>query len=356
MSDEVKILTVDDDNMNMEMIELMLSEIDCHVIKAFNGHEALETLEINPDIDIILLDLEMPVMDGYETIEKLKQSFSWRDIPVIVVTASTNEVTRSLGLGANDFLAKPYNPEELRLRVMNHVRSKKLADFAKDMNQVLEKEVIKKTAELKNALNLSIEAEYEISIRLGRAAEFRDKETGMHIRRISEMSKHLGALAGFSEDKCKVLHKASALHDVGKIGIPDKILLKPGKLDADEFEMMKQHTIIGGKILADARRYSSLSAGAVIALQHHEKWDGTGYPQGLKGNNIHEFTRIVSIVDVFDALTSERPYKKPFSRDKTVSIMEEGRAVFFDPELLTLFLQNLYSFVTLKEMFKDPTE
>lgn len=356
MSDEVKILTVDDDNMNVEMIALMLSEMDCHVIKALNGYEALAALEANPDIDIILLDLEMPVMDGYETIKKLKQSFTWKDIPVIVVTSGTNEVTRSLGLGANDFLAKPYNPEELRLRVMNHVRSKKLADFAKDMNQVLEREVIKKTAELKNALNLSIEAEYEISIRLGRAAEFRDKETGMHIRRISEMSKHLGALAGFGEDKCEVLHKASALHDIGKIGIPDQILLKPGKLDADEFEMMKRHTSIGGDILADASRYSSLSTGAIIALQHHEKWDGTGYPQGLKGNNIHEFARVVSIVDVFDALTSERPYKKPFSLDETVSIMEEGRAVFFDPDLLALFLQNLDSFVILKETYKDATE
>lgn len=356
MSDEIKILTVDDDHLNLEMIDLMLSELDYTVIKSLNGYEALIALEINPDIDIILLDLEMPVMNGYETIKRLKENSSWREIPVIVVTASANEVTRALELGSNDFLAKPYNPEELRLRVMNHVRSKKLADFAKNMNQVLENEVIKKTAELKNALNLSKEAEYEISIRLGKAAEFRDKETGMHIHRISEMSRHLGEIAGFSEDKCEVLHKAAALHDVGKIGIPDNILLKPGKLDADEFELMKQHTSIGGEILADASRYSSLSAGAVIALQHHEKWDGTGYPQGLKGNNIHEFARIVSIVDVFDALTSERPYKKPFSLDKTVSIMEEERDMFFDPYLFSLFLQNLDSFVAIKEMFKESFE
>jgi len=356
VSDEIKVLVVDDDNMNVEMVELMLSETDCHVMKAPNGHEALGVLEMHPDTDIILLDLEMPIMNGYETLKNLKQSFTWKDIPVIVVTAGANEVTRSLGLGANDFLAKPFNPEELRLRVMNHVRSKKLADFARDMNQILESEVIKKTAELKKALNSSIEAEYEISIRLGRAAEFRDKETGMHIRRISEMSKQLGILAGLGEDACEVLHKASALHDVGKIGIPDRILLKPGKLDANEFELMKRHTTIGGEILADASRFPSLSAGSTIALQHHEKWDGSGYPQGLKGKNIHEFARIVAIVDVFDALTSERPYKKPFSLEETVGIMEKQWAVSFDPDLLTLFLQNLDVFAALKEELKDTVE
>lgn len=356
VSDEIKVLVVDDDNMNVEMVELMLSETDCHVMKAPNGHEALGVLEMHPDTDIILLDLEMPIMNGYETLKNLKQSFTWKDIPVIVVTAGANEVTRSLGLGANDFLAKPFNPEELRLRVMNHVRSKKLADFARDMNQILESEVIKKTAELKKALNSSIEAEYEISIRLGRAAEFRDKETGMHIRRISEMSKQLGILAGLGEDACEILHKASALHDVGKIGIPDRILLKPGKLDANEFELMKRHTTIGGEILADASRFPSLSAGSTIALQHHEKWDGSGYPQGLKGKNIHEFARIVAIVDVFDALTSERPYKKPFSLEETVGIMEKQWAVSFDPDLLTLFLQNLDVFAALKEELKDTVE
>lgn len=356
MFDEVTILAVDDDTMNLEMIEVMLSELDCRIIKARNGFEALEALEADSGIDIILLDLEMPVMDGYETITKLKQSFHWREIPVIVVTAESSEVTRTLALGANDFLSKPYNPEELRLRVMNHVRSKKLSDLAKDMNRILEAEVVKKTAALQQALSLSQEAEYEISIRLGRAAEFRDQETGMHTRRISELAKHLGMLAGLDEEECEVLRKASPLHDVGKIGIPDRILLKPGKLEVDEFETMKQHTAIGGAILADDGRYPLMNAGGIIALQHHEKWDGSGYPHGLKGEDIHTYARIVSIVDVFDALTSERPYKKAFSQDKAVSIMEEGRAVFFDPDLLTLFLANINSFVAIKDSLKDNLE
>lgn len=356
MFDEVTILAVDDDDMNLGMLEVMLTELDCNVVKAGDGQQALNILASGMPIDIILLDLEMPVMDGYETIKQIKQSFVWRDIPVIVVTAGTHEVTRTLALGANDFIAKPYNPEELRLRVMNHVRSKKLSDLTKDMNSVLEGEVVKKTAALQKALALSQDAEYEISLRLGRAAEFRDQETGMHTRRISELSKHLGILAGLDDDRCEVLHKSSPLHDVGKIGIPDRILLKPGKLDEGEFDIMKQHTEIGRKILSDAERYPVIAAGGIIAWQHHEKWDGSGYPRGLKGDNIDVFARIVSIVDVFDALSSERPYKKAFPLDKTISIMEEGRGSFFDPAYLDLFLANIPEFVVIRDTLKDVLE
>ena len=356
MFDDVTVLAVDDDDMNLEMLDIMLSELDCRILKAANGQQALDFLGSEPLIDVVLLDLEMPVMDGYETIKRIKQNQNWREIPIIVVTAGTNEVTRTLALGANDFIAKPYNPEELRLRVMNHVRSKKLSDLARNMNTVLEREVVKKTAALQKALDFSQETEYEISIRLGKAAEFRDQETGMHTRRISELANHLGKLAGLTADLCEILRKASPLHDVGKIGIPDKILLKPGKLEVDEFEIMKQHATIGGEILADSDLYPLLSAGLIIALQHHEKWDGSGYPQGLRGEEIDIFARIVAIVDVFDALSSERPYKKAFPLNKTMSIMEEGRNVFFDPTLLDLFLNNTEHFVEIREALKDAPE
>lgn len=353
MFDQITLLAVDDDCMNLEMLELMLSELDCGVLKAENGQRALELLEAEPSIDVVLLDLEMPVMDGFETIKHLKQSFQWREIPVIVVTSSANEVTRMLSLGANDFIAKPYNPVELRLRVMNHVRGKRLADLAKEMNSILEGEVVKKTAALKKALDLSRDAEYEIALRLGRAAEFRDQDTGMHIRRISELSAQLARLAGLSDEQCEILRFASPMHDVGKIGIPDRILCKPGKLDTVEFNTIKLHTVIGGQILSDAERFPVIDAGGIIALQHHEKWDGNGYPAGIKGEQIHVFARIVSIVDVFDALSSERPYKAAFPLEQVVGFMEQERGTSFDPRLLDLFLGNLELFTAIRERLKD---
>jgi putative two-component system response regulator len=357
MITDVKILAVDDVEMNLEILEVMLSGHFSEFIKASNGQAALDILAATSDIDIILLDLEMPVLDGFATLSLLKRNDSYREIPVIVITANKSDVLKTLSLGANDFLAKPYDKEELKLRVMNHVRSKKLADMQKDLNAVLEREVVKKTADLRKALTLSQEAEYEISIRLGKAAEFRDLETGMHTRRISELSFQLASLLGLPEAECELLRFASPLHDVGKIGIPDRILLKPGKLDETEFQIMKLHTVIGGKIMSEAGRYPLLEAGRIVALQHHEKWDGSGYPNGIKGEEIHVFARIVMIVDIFDALTSERPYKKAFTIDESIAIMADGKGEFFDPTLLDIFLTNIDLFVSIKEALKDtPSE
>lgn len=353
MFDTITILVVDDDTMSQEILGVILSDLDCTQFLAGNGREALELLEREPDIDVVLMDLEMPVMNGYEAIQHIKQNDALRDIPVIVVTAGSCEVNRSLALGANDFIAKPYNAEELKLRVMNHVRSRKLSCLAQEMNDALEREVARKTAALQQALKLSQEAEYEISLRLGRAAEFRDQETGMHIRRISELSQHLAHLAGCSDAQCEMLRFASPLHDVGKIGIPDRILLKTGKLDHAELEMMRQHPIIGGMILSDAQHFPLIDAGRIIALQHHEKWDGSGYPAGLKGEEIHIFARIVTIVDVFDALTSKRPYKNAFTLVTASTIMQDGRGTFFDPRLLDLFFAHLDHFAAIRDSLPD---
>ncbi len=356
MLNDVKILAVDDDNFNLQIIQAMLEGVTTSIYTASNGQEALDLLESTPGIDIVLLDLQMPVMDGFEALQRIKLNFSLMNIPVIVVTADQQEVTKVLGLGANDFLAKPFNPDELRLRVQNHVRSKKYHDIISNMNAMLEEEVSKKTADLRDALALSQEAEYEICLRLGRASEFRDMETGMHTRRISEMSKALALLAGLPEEQAELLRFASPLHDVGKIGIPDRILLKPGKLDETEMQIMKLHTTIGGRILSEGERFHSLEAGCTVALQHHEKWDGSGYPKGLKGEEIHIFARIVMITDVFDALASDRPYKKAFPIEKILAIMEEGRGSFFDPHLLQLFLDNLQQFVAIRDRLKDQQE
>lgn len=351
--ESVKLLAVDDVAMNLELLEVMLSDLQGTFLKALDGAQALDLLQRHPDTDTILLDLEMPVLNGFDTLALLKRDQRFRDIPVIVVTADKHEVLRALALGANDFLAKPYNSEELVLRVKNHVRGKKLLDISNNLSQLLEQEVVKKTADLRRALELSCAAEYEISLRLGKAAEFRDVETGMHIKRISEFSYLLGKLAGLPEKACQVLRQASPLHDVGKIGIPDRILLKPGKLDDEEMRVMRLHTVIGASILSDGKLFPSLSAGKLIALQHHEKWDGTGYPNGLSGQRIHVFGRIVMIVDVFDALLSERPYKAPFSLEETVRIMKEGNGTFFDPEILGLFLDNLTQFVQVRKGLLD---
>ena len=353
MPESVKILAVDDVQMNLDMLELMLAGVEGVFLKALNGAEALEVLGGNDDTDTILLDLEMPVMNGFELLAALKVDDRYRDIPVIVVTSDKHEVLRALALGANDFLAKPYDPEELVLRVKNHLRSKKLLDLSNNMSQVLEREVVKKTADLRRALDFSRKTEYEISLRLGKAAEFRDVETGMHIKRISEFSKVLGKLAGLSAKACEVLRYSSPLHDVGKIGIPDRILLKPGKLEPEEFRIMQLHTVIGGTILSEAQSYPVIAAGQIIALQHHEKWDGTGYPNGLAGNDIHLFGRIVMIVDVFDALLSERPYKKAFSLEQTMRIMHDGCGTFFDPGLLALFVEHLPLFTRVREELQD---
>jgi putative two-component system response regulator len=354
MRDDITVLAVDDVDMNLEMMRYMLEGVEgMHFLEASDGAKALEILERNPEIDIVLLDLEMPGLNGYETLSIMKHSERLREIPVIVITGDRREVNRTLAMGANDFMAKPYDPEELKLRVANHVRIKKLSELARDMNDILEQQVVKKTAALRDALGRSQQAELEISLRLGRAAEFRDTETGMHIRRISELSYELARLAGLPDEECEIIRHASPLHDVGKIGIPDSILLKPGKLTDSEFHTMKTHSVIGAKILSDAEQFPTIKAGQIIALQHHEKWNGSGYPFGLSGTDIHIYGRIVMIVDVFDALTSERSYKKAFPLDNAVEIMRDGKGNFFDPELLDMFLGNLDRFVQIKEGLRD---
>ena len=352
-NEKIKILAVDDVEMNLALLEFMLTDLDCEFLKAGNGQQALDLLEHNPDTDIILLDLEMPVMDGFETLTRLKQSERFREIPVIVITAGKNEILRTLELGANDFLPKPADNAELKLRVKNHARSKKLFDIVRDTNQFLESEVARQTAALQDALKLSREAEYEISLRLGRAAEFRDLETGLHTKRVSELSFLLAKLAGLPENDCELLRKAAPLHDVGKIGIPDKILLKTSKLDSEEFDVIKLHTVIGSNILKDAAHFQILDAGQIVAMQHHEKWDGSGYPSGLKGDEIHIFGRIVLIADIFDALTSERTYKEAFSIEKSIGIMKAERGCFSDPKLLDLFLEHREEFIQIKETLRD---
>ncbi|GFO62894.1 response regulator [Geomonas paludis] len=355
MFENVKVILADDDPLNLDMLETMLQQFECTLIKAGNGQEVIDAISAHPQVDLVVMDLNMPVLHGYDVLRRIKQDVHWHDIPVVVVTADSKEVANVLELGANDFLGKPFNLCETRHRVMNQIRNKRLADFAKDTNAVLEVEVAKRTAALQQALAKAIQTEYEISLRLGRAAEFRDQETGSHLKCISQLSKRLGQLAGIPGDQCDILYFASLLHDVGKIGIPDSILLKPGKLAPEEFATMKEHTVIGGKIMSGARDYPVIEAGRVIALQHHEKWDGTGYPYGLKGDEIHIFARVVSIVDVFDALLTERVYKRAFSIEESMGIMMDETGKAFDPQLLELFFKHVEEFHALQQTIHADT-
>jgi len=350
MMQMIRILAVDDQEFNLDLIEFAFMEVDhVQVIRAINGQEALNVLEADPQFHVILLDLAMPVLDGFETLKRLKAHPIWKQIPTIIVTANSEEKIRALSLGGDDFIGKPYDVEELKLRAFNYAK-------IKDYQDNLDLKVQERTAELVEALALAKKTEYEISARLGKASEYRDLETGMHIKRMSHYSAKLAELAGLSPEEVELVLYASPLHDIGKVGIPDQILLKPGRFTQEEFEIMKLHAILGGKMLESEGEYPVLEAGRIIALQHHEKIDGTGYPLGLSGENIHIHARIVSIADVFDALSSERVYKKAFSIEKTLEIMKEGSGTHFDSVLLGLLVKNLDLFLAIKETFPDEEE
>lgn len=346
----IKVLAVDDQEFNLDLIELAFMEMSqVKIERAVNGREALAILESDSAYSVILLDLAMPVMNGFETLLHLKAHPIWSQIPTIVVTANSEEKHKALREGASDFLSKPIDVEELKLRTINYAKIKEYQDN-------LEEKVCLRTAELEEALNLAKKTEYEISARLGKASEYRDMETGMHIKRMSHYSAKLAQLYGLPDEEVELVLYASPLHDIGKVAIPDQILLKPGRFTPEEFEIMKLHATLGGKMLETDGHYPVIEAGRIIALQHHEKMDGTGYPEGLSGEEIHMHARIVAIADVFDALSSERVYKKAFSIEKTVEIIQEGSGSHFDEVLVNLFVSNLDEFLKIKEAFPDEEE
>lgn len=353
----IRILAVDDQEFNLDLIELAFMEFTgVEIIRATNGQEALNILHKDPFYHVILLDLAMPKMNGFETLQHIRAHSLWSQIPTIVVTANAEEKHRALREGASDFLSKPIDVEELKLRTFNYAKIKEYQNNLADMNHLLEEKVQQRTSELQNALLLAKKTEYEISARLGKASEYRDLETGMHIKRMSHYSAKLAELAGLDAAEVELILYASPLHDIGKVGIPDRILLKPGRFSAEEFEIMKLHSVIGGKMLETDESYPVIDAGRIIALQHHEKIDGTGYPKGLKGDEIHIHARIVSIADVFDALSSERVYKKAFTIEQTVDIISEGSGTHFDAHLVDLLIENLEQFLEIKERFPDEVE
>lgn len=349
--EEYNVLIVDDEPFNLDLLELTLSDIEnIHVIKANNGQECIDKLKEIQQIDIVLLDLFMPVKNGLDTLIEIRQQLRL-DLPVIVLTADPNQKYEALKRGATDFLTKPIDPEEVKLRTINYIEYKKSKDTLKNINQVLENKVKERTIQLQQAYNTLNQMNTAVIELMGDISEYRDTETGMHIKRIKYYTAKFLELLGIEDDGISI---ASMLHDIGKIGIPDAILLKPGKLTDQEFKIMKMHAEIGYKMLAGFKdRFPILHKAATIAYTHHEKWDGSGYPRGLKGEEIPIEGRITAIVDVFDALVSKRVYKPAMPYEKALEIISSSAGNHFDPKLVEIFLIHKEEFIRIKEENPD---
>lgn len=333
-----KILIVDDEEINVILLEQLLKRENYETQRARNGEQAIfQARRDQPDL--ILMDMMMPKVGGLEAIEILKNDRRTQQIPIIMVTALDDIETKvkALEAGAEDFVAKPIEKLELIARVRSLLKVKKYHDFMANYQRELEEEVRRNTLDLRNALDELQASHRETIYLLSRVSEFRDETTGRHIYKVGSYSELIARNLGLNEKDIVNIKHASMMHDIGKIAIPDSILLKKGKLSAKEWDIMKQHTIIGEKLL---RGYHNdfIILSAVIALAHHEKWDGSGYPYGLKGENIPLAGRIVALADVFDALTSERPYKKAMTRDQAEQIILKKSGTHFDPQIVEAFL------------------
>ena len=349
-----KILVVDDEPKNLKLMEALLAPLGQDVILAHDGQEALDKARSDHP-DLILLDIQMPKLNGFEAAKLLKEGKDTSIIPIVMVTAF-NEVedrVKALEVGADDFLAKPVDKTELRARVTTLLKVKAYNDHMLNYQEILESEVAKKTEELQKAFEHIKSASLETIYRLSRAAEYKDEDTGAHIQRMSYYAAAVANKMGLSEIEVENLLYAAPMHDIGKIGIPDRILLKPGKLDDEEWVIMRQHTIFGAKIL-EGSDTEFVKLGAIIALSHHEKWDGSGYPRNLKGDAIPLTGRITAIADVFDALTSNRPYRKePFSTEQAFAMIKDGIGTHFDPAVAEAFFSIRDEILGVREKYKD---
>ncbi|MGC8100540.1 HD domain-containing phosphohydrolase [Metapseudomonas otitidis] len=320
------LLLVDDEPTNLQVLRHILQD-DYRLLFAKDGPKALE-LAGRERPALVLLDVMMPGMTGHEVCQQLKNDPATREIPVIFVTAlaDTEDEAKGFEVGAVDYITKPVSPAIVKARVRTHL-------------SLVRMDELKRTR-------------LEIVQRLGLAAEYKDNETGLHVIRMSHYSRILARALGWSEADCDDLLNAAPMHDVGKIGIPDAVLRKPGKLDADEWAVMRQHVSIGANIIGE-HPSGLLRMAQRIALTHHEKWDGSGYPNGLAGEGIPIEGRIVAIADVFDALTSERPYKQAWPVEEAVAFLREQSGQHFDPDLVELFIQQLPAVLEVKARWAE---
>ncbi len=353
------ILVVDDEELNRELLDAQLACLGHCAEFAENGVEALAKL--TPDIDLVLLDAMMPEMDGFTVARRVREDPRYYDLPIIMVTALSGKADRlrAVEAGANDFITKLVDRIELQVRTASLLKMKAAQDAVKRHRAELEETVRQRTAELRQAVHDLAEAQrrtHEAHLdtihRLALAAEYRDNDTSAHIHRVGDYCALIARALGLPEDEVEIIRHASPMHDVGKLGIPDAILLKPGALTPEERAVIEQHALIGARILHGSEA-KLLQVGEVIALSHHEKWDGSGYPYGLTGEEIPLYGRICAVVDVFDALTSKRPYKEAFSNEKACDILRAGRGTHFDPRVLDLFFAHFSEVLAIQQQYRD---
>lgn len=324
-----KILVVDDTPTNLTLVRKVFESEPYEMSFAEDGLKALEAMG-KEKFDLVLLDVMMPNLDGFRVCEHLKSHPKTKDIPIIFLTAmsSVEEVSRGFEVGGVDYIIKPFNPVELKMRVKTHLELKRYRESEVEQTQK------------------------DIIFTLAYVGELRSKDTGNHVKRVSEHSGLLGKLYGLNDEAIEILKLSSAMHDIGKVAIPDRILNKPAKLDEKERGIMQEHARWGEHIFTRSKR-PILKAAAIVAGQHHEKYDGTGYPRGLIGEQIHIFGRIVALVDVFDALVTKRSYKDEWQMNRVLAFIRDERGRHFDPQLVDLFLDNFGLFLDIHQRLKD---
>ena len=357
-----RILIVDDEKGVRQVLMHMVASFGHEAELASDGFEALAKLKLS--VDLVLLDLVMPGLDGFEVAQRIREDPDCGDLPILVLTAlqGDEDVRRALEAGANDFISKPFDRTELQERIATLLNLKEIRDNSVPHGRPQNGDMGRQLTVLRGALEQSAEARRETHEayldtihRLAVASEYRDDDTAAHIRRMGAYSAVLGRALSLTPAEVERIQHASPMHDVGKIGIPDRILLKPGRLDPDEMDIMRQHAVIGSRILSGSSS-ALLHEGEVIALSHHEKWDGTGYPKGLSGEDIPLAGRICAVSDVFDALTTDRPYKEAFPNDKAYRILREEQGRHLDPEAVHTFFEQIGEIEEIQERYRQPEE